>query len=303
MFGYVKPLKDELKVSQLTVFKSYYCGLCQHIKKDFGELPRFVLNYDLTALALLLDGLSANKTYMQDSICVTSPLKKKPMIVSNEALSYAGCMNVSLVYYKLLDDAMDEGSVKSKLLAESLKPYTKKFPPHIRPLNQLIHHKLHALHNLETTKNFSSLDEISHPFAEIVAHIVKDYPYTLKNDTPKLRDNLYTFGYALGKWIYIIDALDDLEKDMKEGSFNPIAVLYNNANLPYEELIPQVRDQVSFTLLNCGYNCMASLRKLPLVRNRALLENIVSLGMMEEYTKVTSRCGCQSKCKKKSGVS
>ncbi|MGL4798689.1 MAG: DUF5685 family protein [Cellulosilyticaceae bacterium] len=302
MFGYVKPLKDELKVYQLTVFKSYYCGLCQHIKKDFGELPRFVLNYDLTALALLLDGLSDSKTYMRDSICITSPVKKKPMIVANEALSYAACMNVSLVYYKLLDDVLDDGDLKSKVLAESLKPYTKKFPPQVLPINRVIHKELQALHKLESEKTFFSLDEISHPFAEIVGRIVKDYPYALKNDTPALRESLYQFGYALGKWIYMIDALDDLEKDMKEGNFNPINVLYNQDDLPYDELLARVGEQVSFTLLNCGYRCMANLRKLPLVRNRAILHNIVSLGMMEEYTKVTSHCGCQTKCQKKSGV-
>lgn len=301
MFGYVKPLKDELKVYQHTVFKSYYCGLCQHIKKEFGELPRLVLNYDLTALALLLDGLSPHKTYMKDSLCVTSPLKKKPMIISNEALGYAASMNVALVYYKLLDDAQDDNSLKSKLLADSLKPYTRKFPPQIAPINKFIHKQLQELHKLETSKSFSSLDEISHPSALMVAHIVQDYPYPLKDDSPNLREALFQFGYALGKWIYIIDALDDLKKDMETGSFNPIHILYNKENLPYEDFIPQVREQVSFNLLNCGYNCMSALHKLPLVRNRAILTNIVKLGMMEEYTKVTSSCGCQHQCHTKKG--
>lgn len=290
MFGYVKPLKDDLKVSQLTVFKSYYCGLCQHIKKDFGELPRFVLNYDLTTLALLLDGLSPTKTYMRDSYCVTSPLKKKPMIVANEALTYAAQMNVALVYYKLLDDVSDEKSLKSQMLAHTLSPYRQHFRPEILPINQAIATQLGALQAMEQSKAFTSLDEISHPTAEMVAHIMSHYPYALKEDTPALREALYDFGYALGKWIYIIDALDDLEKDMTKGHFNPLNVLYNPDGSPYEVLIGKIHDQVSFTLLNCGYNCLHTLQALPLVRNRAILTNIVKLGMMDEYTKVTAHC-------------
>nr|WP_307991678.1 DUF5685 family protein [uncultured Niameybacter sp.] len=290
MFGYITPLKEELKVREHEAFKAYYCGLCSHIKQNFGQVPRMVLNYDLVALALLLDGLSPNKAYLQKRTCMVHPLKTKPMIVNNEALSYAASMNVSLAYYKLLDDIQDEGSLKSEALASLLKPYSLKFSPEVTKINHLIERELHNLHELETSKDFTSIDEISHPSSLIVANILKYYPFQFADDSPSLRKKLFDFGYALGKWIYIIDALDDLEKDMKSNKFNPICVLYNQENFSYSTLITKVREPISFTLLNCGYTCSELLKSLPLKRHRVILNNIINLGMMDKYNKIISTC-------------
>lgn len=294
MFGYVTPYKDELKVRQFDVFKSYYCGLCQHIKKDYGQLPRLTLNYDMTTLGLLLDGLSPDKTYMQKRICATHPGKKKQMIINNEALSFAGTMNVALVYYKLLDDVQDDQNLKSRVLASTLSPYKSKFPEETRPILEMIENHLQELYTMENTHSFSSIDEVSHSFSLIVANILKMYPYKLHEDSSELRETLYQFGYALGKWIYVIDALDDLKKDMEHHKFNPIFTLYGHEEQTYEALLADVTDTISFTLLNCGYTCQSMLRKLPLKRNRTLLRNIIELGMMDQFTKVTSACSCHS---------
>lgn len=290
MFGYVTPLKDELKVREFEAFKAYYCGLCSHIKQNFGQLPRMVLNYDLVALALLLDGLSPNKAYVQKRSCMVHPVKNKPMIVNNEALDYAASMNVSLAYYKLLDDVEDERNLKSEAFASLLKPYSSKFSPDVVKVNHLIERELKNLHVLEKNKDFDSIDEISHPSSLIVANILKHYPYSFENDSPELREQLFDFGYALGKWIYVIDALDDLEKDMKTGQFNPIVILYNHDDLSYETLVKKIREPISFTLLNCGYNCSHLLKALPLKRHRVLLHNIINLGMMDKYNKIISPC-------------
>ncbi|MEG0085753.1 MAG: DUF5685 family protein [Niameybacter sp.] len=285
MFGYVTPLKQELKVRELEAFKAYYCGLCSHIKKNFGQLPRMVLNYDLVALSLLLDGLSPSKAYLQSRSCMVHPLKTKPMIINNDALDYAASMNVSLAY-----DIEDERSLKSEALASLLKPYSHKFSQGVVKVNHLIERELKNLHLLEHSGDFSSIDEISHPSSLMVANILKYYPYPLVDDSPVLREKLFNFGYALGKWIYVIDALDDLEKDMKIGAFNPINLLYNKEDLSYDILIKKVRDPISFTLLNCGYNCNQLLQSLPLKRHRVILDNIINLGMMDKYNKVISPC-------------
>ena len=290
MFGYVLPLKEELKVHQLNAFKSYYCGLCYHIKENFGQLPRMVLNYDLVAMGMLLDGLSADTAYIQKKNCLVHPTTKKPIIVRNKALQYTASINVALVYYKLLDDIQDDHSLKSEALAKLLVPYKMKFKPEIRKINRMIAFHLKELYELEQTRKFESIDEICHPFSLIVGNILKAYPYELEHDSPQLREKLFNFGYALGKWIYMIDALDDLEKDMAKQHFNPICHLYNTEHLSYETLIKKVRDPISFTLLNCGYNCRTLLDDLPLKRHKAILQNIISLGMMDRYNKVLSPC-------------
>ena len=106
MFGYVKPLISELKVKEYNLFKSYYCSLCFSIKENFGNIPRIALNYDMTFLAILLDSLNEDKLEFKTKICILHPNSKKPIIFNNKALDYSSYMNISLVYFILLDDVM-----------------------------------------------------------------------------------------------------------------------------------------------------------------------------------------------------
>ena len=276
MFGYVTPLKPELKIREYESFKSYYCGICMHIKDGFGNIPRMSLNYDMTFLGLLLDGLHKEERSFKIQRCIAHPLKKKPMIVNNKALAYAAAMNVSLVYYKLLDD--------------------------VTIINDIIEENLKKLSYLEVEKRFSSIDEIAHPFSEIVGKILNLYPEEFEGDSEEIRGNLYELGYSLGKWIYIIDALDDLKEDMEKNKFNPINYLYNTNNKTYEELMGEIRDRMEFTIFNCGYTCRNALEKLPIKRNKEILENIISLGMMDKYTKITNECECNKRSGKNESI-
>lgn len=290
MFGYVTPLKPELKIREYNQFKSYYCGVCFAIKNLYGNIPRMTLNYDMTFLALLLDGLIKEDLSIELKRCIAHPDKKKPVILNNTAINYAASMNVSLVYYKLLDDINDDNSLKSKFSLLFMKPYHKSFPDSIVKINSVIEKNLNKLSSLEKTKDFKFIDEICDPFSIIVGTILKEFPYELKNDSKELREQLYLFGYSLGKWIYLMDALDDLEEDMKNNKFNPINFLYNKDNLPYKEFLDNIKQRLEFSIFNCAYTCKEILDSLPLNRNKEILENIINLGMMDKYIKVTNKC-------------
>ena len=292
MFGYVTPLKPELKIREYESFKSYYCGVCMHIKDNFGNIPRMSLNYDMTFLGLLLDGLHKEERELKIQRCIAHPLKKKPMIINNKALAYAAAMNVSLVYYKLLDDVADDKSIKSKVSSMILSSYKSKFNRNVTMINDIIEENLKKLSYLEVEKKFSSIDEIAHPFSEIVGKILNLYPEKFEGDSEEVRGNLYELGYSLGKWIYLIDSLDDLKEDMEKNKFNPIDYLYNTDSKTYEELMEEIRDRMEFTIFNCGYTCRNALENLPIKRNKEILENIISLGMMDKYTKITTECEC-----------
>lgn len=295
MFGYVTPLKPELKIREYEMFRGYYCGVCMHIKNSFGNIPRLALNYDMAFLGLLLDALHDESPNIEFKKCMAHPLKNKPMIMNNKALEYAAAMNVSLVYYKLIDDVNDDKSLKSKLESIALSPYKRKFNRNVTNINDIIEENLNTLSNLEREKNFSSIDEIAHPFSLIVAKILELYPETFEGDNIELRYELYDLGYALGKWIYLIDALDDLKEDIEKNKFNPINFLYNKENKSYEEFLEEIKGRMEFTILNCGCNCKEALDKLPLKRNREILENIISLGMMDKYEKIINNCKCGNK--------
>ena len=300
MFGYVTPLKPEMKIREYETFRAYYCGVCMHIKDNFGNVPRMTLNYDMTFLAILLDALHSEGPKFEMKRCIAHPHNKKPMAIKGEALSYAAAMNVSLIYYKLIDDVNDDKSLKSKVGAMVLSPYKKKFNRNVTKVNDIIEENLNKLALLEKEKNFNSIDEICDPFSLIVANILELYPEEIDNDSEELRSNLYNLGYAIGKWIYVIDALDDLEEDINNNKFNPINYLYNKENKSYKEFIEEIKPRIEFTILNCGYNCKEALDMLPLKRNKEILENIISLGMMDKYTRIVQNCNCKSS--KKRGI-
>ncbi|OOM07261.1 DUF5685 family protein [Clostridium saccharobutylicum] len=286
MFGYVTPLKGEMKVKDFARFKCYYCGLCCHIKKEFGNIPRVSLNYDMTFLGLLLDALNPDELEVTSHRCIIHPTEKKTIIYNNRALSYAASINISLFYYKLVDDVNDDKDFKSKLGIIFLSPYKKKFSKSILNINTSIKHYLNELYILENNKSFNSIDEICDPFSKLVGTIFKDYPYELNDDSDNLRDTLYSLGYSLGKWIYLIDALDDLKSDMEKEKFNPINFLYNKKNLPYDKFVKYIKPKLEFTILNCGYNCKENLKKLDLKKNKDILYNIIELGLMDKYVKI-----------------
>jgi len=289
MFGYVTPLKSELKIREFNQFKGYYCGLCFSIKKHFGNIPRMTLNYDMTFLALLLDGLNPLEINVDLKRCMSHPTTKKPVVFDNPALSYAAAMNVSLVYFKLLDDVNDDKDLKSKALAFGLSPYKNKFSSSITIINDIIKNNLNKLSNLEDNKNFSSIDEICDPFSDIVGKILELYPNKIINDGEETRRTLYDLGYSLGKWIYLIDALDDLKEDMEKDKFNPINYLFNKESLEYEVFLNVILERIEFSILNCGCTCRDALKRLELKRNRDILENIINLGMMDKYVTVTTK--------------
>jgi hypothetical protein len=287
LFGYVTPLKAEMKVKDFARFKCYYCGLCCHIKKEFGNIPRMSLNYDMTFLGLLLDALNPEELEVSSHRCSLHPTEKKIVIANNKALSYAATMNISLFYYKLLDDVNDDKNLKSKFFSVVLSPYKRKFGASIVKINDDIKQCLNNLSVLEDNKTFNSIDEICDPFSTLVGIILRDYPFKLINDSPELRNTLYNLGYSIGKWIYLIDALDDLKSDMEKGKFNPINFLYNKDFLTYNKFIEFIKTKIEFTILNCGYSAKENLEKLQLNRNEDILYNIIELGLMDKYINIT----------------
>jgi len=284
MFGYVTPFKMEMKIKDYEKFKAYYCGLCNSIKSNYGNLPRLTLNYDMTFLAVLLDSLSEDKYNFTEFKCLMHPLKKRLMLNNNAALDYAAFCNTTLAYYKLMDDVQDNKSSKSKVFSMFLKNYLKKSKVEDKVVMEYTKEKLLLLNTLEANYKDISLDELSHVFADLTGFIVSFY---YKEAT--FKENLYWLGYNLGKWIYIIDAYDDLEKDMKDNSFNAINSLLNTDNLDLKSFSVLIKPRIDFILVSCAEQCLKYLNTLPLIKNEDILYNILELGLMEKMEKVFNK--------------
>lgn len=284
MFGYVTPCIAELKIKDYEKFKAYYCGLCKSIKKNYGNLPRLTLNYDMTFLCILLDALKNEPNEIARLHCVVHPVRKKSVILNNPCIDHAAFCNVVLSYYKLLDDFNDDKSINSKFRSSILKVYMNKVSKQNSLSKEFIKTKLNELSMLENKNSDITLDELSHPFAELTAYIIASF--YLESE---FYDTLYSLGYNLGKWIYIIDAFDDLEKDMKKNKFNAINKALNKDNLSYELLFKSLKQRIDFVLTSCANACLQNLNKLGLKKNQELLYNILQYGLMQRIEKVLLR--------------
>ena len=281
MFGYVTPCKSELKMKDYEKFKAYYCGLCLSLKKNYGNIPRLLINYDMTFIAVLLDALDEKKQDFEIARCIIHPLKKRIFIVNNSALNYASFLNLALAYYKLADDVKDDKSLKSNIFGHIIKNYVNKFPEKFKKHSDFIKGKLNELYKLEDNNTNIGIDELSHPFAELTAFIVSEYP---ENNSQK--HQLYNLGYNLGKWIYIIDAFDDLEDDMKNGKFNALVRTLNTNNLNFTDFRASIKDRIDFILVTSARNCFENLNKLSICTNNDILYNILQNGLLEKMQNV-----------------
>lgn len=284
MFGYVMPYKLELKIKDYELFKAYYCGLCVAIKKNYSNLCRFSLNYDMTFLGLLLDSLSSDKAQYETSHCIAHPVKKRPKVISNKALDYAAFCNVALVYYKLMDDYHDDNNLSKKILASYLKSYIKSSPENLNDVMKNIEKNISDLSCYEGKKDNFSIDEIAHCFADLTGFIISFY---YRNES--FYNDLYTLGYNLGRWIYIIDAYDDLKEDMEKNKFNAINKTFNCSDLSYDELIKSSQERIEFNLIMSANATVEALNRLPLIKNHDLLHNILQLGLMNKIELIKLR--------------
>lgn len=283
MFGYVTPCKMELKVKDYEKFKAYYCGLCREIKASFGNLPRLALNYDMTFLAVLLDSFDSEKLKVKKVFCSFHPTEKRLIIHGNSSIKYAAFCNVILAYYKLLDNAADDNSKLSIIYSKVLNSYLKKASKEYMERASYIESSLKALYALEKKAESSSIDELSHHFADLTGYILSSYYGKAEYE------GLYNLGYNLGKWIYIIDAYDDLAKDMEKNKFNAINTVFNKEKLSYNDLVNAISTRIDFTLINCAQGALDALNRLNLDKNYELLYNILQFGLMEKMDKVFKR--------------
>lgn len=213
MFGYVNIYKPELKMKDFYKYKAYYCGLCKTLKDKYGSFGQMTLTYDMTFLIILLTSLYESNTDHEIHRCIVHPVKKHDTLC-NEITDYAADMNIVLSYYHLLDNWQDDKSIAgftgTKLLKKKFNKICNKYPRQC----QAISNSLNQLKECENN-DVQNIDMVSRCFGELMSEL-----FVYKEDMwePTLRK----FGFFLGKYIYIIDAYEDLEEDIKKGRYNPL---------------------------------------------------------------------------------
>lgn len=267
MFGYVEAHRAELKMKEFYKYKAYYCGLCKVLGEKYGFLGQMTLTYDMTFLIILLSSLYEIESTRDESRCVVHPVKKQKKLY-NEITEYAADMTIILTYHKFMDDWKDE---KSKLGVAGMRALRKSYQKLEKTYPQkcmVIRKALHLLHQCEE-RGEESLDVTSRYFGELMAEL-----FVYRNDVWEKK--LRKMGFYLGKFIYIMDAYDDIEKDMESGSYNPLKLMYMEPDFD-----KRCREMMNFVLAECT----RQFEMLPCIEDANILRNILYAGVWNKIDK------------------
>jgi hypothetical protein len=268
MFGYVVINKPELKVKEFYEYKAFYCGLCRVLKNNYGQLGQMTLSYDMTFLIILLTSLYECETKRIKNRCVVHPVRKQETL-RNEITDYVADMNIALTYHHLMDDWQDERSILGLTGAGALQRGYKKVSRKYPEKCSIIRECLNQLKDCED-RGETNIDTVSRCFGKLMAEL-----FTYRKD--RWENNLRKIGFYLGKFIYILDAYDDIEKDMKNKSYNPFLADYGK-----ESFHQECGDMLTLMMAECS----REFEQLPCVMDITILRNILYEGVWNKYNKI-----------------
>ncbi|MBP1755068.1 MAG: hypothetical protein H6Q59_1466 [Firmicutes bacterium] len=268
MFGYVNVYKPELKMKDFYKYKAYYCGLCKTLKDKYGRFGQMTLSYDMTFLILLLTSLYESETTRLQNRCLVHPVKKHDTLV-NEITDYVADMNIALTYHHLMDDWADEknlaGLAGAGLLKKQYERINDKFPRQCKGMEE----SLRKLQEYEVNKE-TNIDLVSRCFGELMAEL-----FVYKED--RWEQSLRTIGFYLGKYIYLLDAYDDIEKDLKKNNYNPLIF-----SMDKETFEDDCRNMLTMMMAQCT----KEYEMLPCLLDIDILHNILYDGVWTKFDEI-----------------
>ncbi len=263
MYGYISCSRDSLNAEEQERYQEIYCGLCKKLGREYGQLGRLSLSYDMTFLILFLSSLYEPEEKREPFRCGLHPRREK-MAAENKFTGYAADMTIVLAYYKCLDDWKDENKRLKKMYASGIKGafqrVREKYPRQCRVITEGIQ----RLDEIERT-SVRNPDAAVNCSGRMLSEL-----FVTEEDfwSGSLRD----FGFELGKFIYLMDAAMDYDSDRKKHSYNPLIC----AGMRPE-------DMKELLAMSMG-NVTQIFEQLPLVQDVHLLRNILYGGVWQQYS-------------------
>ncbi len=281
MFGYVKPYRPELKIREFEEYKAVYCGLCKELGRSYGLFARFTLSYDFAFLSMVLAALDESICISSKKCrCIAHPFRKQSCCRRNGAISLSATAAVVLTYYKLLDDVSDRGFFK-KISALLMLPFAKKARK--KAVSQV--GEALALDEAAKimTKKQRELEAEKCPVSDKAAEPTAKFLEAVLAITAGGNENeriLKRFGYLLGRYIYLCDALDDIDDDIKKSNYNPFIYAEEGA-------VESAKSALFLTTAELE----SDLSLLELHQYKGIIENIVCLGLRSEVERIIQKKG------------
>lgn len=273
MLGYVKAFKPEMKVKDYELYRGIYCSLCRALGRIYSPVAQLFLSYDFAFAAVLRLAAADGGCSFLPKRCPYNPAKKCMICSGKDELDFCAHAVIITVFYKVLDNLHDAG-FKSRLVAALIYPIVwlmhKKAARLAPEIERIIGDSMKKQAQIEQ-KNDVCLDEAAHESAHALGEVI-----ALGFDGER-KNSLYTLGYMVGRYVYILDAADDLGDDLKNGSFNPFKSEYSDIENEKnkKEFAERVRGMLNLTQ-SSALDALDSLEKK---RFGDILENIIFDGL------------------------
>lgn len=271
MFGYIIVNKAEMKFKEFDVYHSFYCGICRDLKKKYGICGQLSLSYDMTFLAILLTGLYEPETHRGSCKCVAHPFESHETR-NNIFTEYAADMNILFAYYKCQDDWEDERKLRKLIYGRMLEGKADRlksvYAEKIRTLNLLMQDFSDA-----EKSDTMDIDVLAGLFGSVMGEIM-----AVRED--EWAESLRRLGFFLGKFIYLCDAYEDVETDIRKGTPNPLKHRYDK---------PDFEEESRAILMMMMSECCKEFERLPILENVEILRNILYSGVWCRYETVREK--------------
>ena len=268
MFGYISPDTPYLFKKDETLYKAMYCGLCKSIGKGCGQCARTALTYDMAFVSAIVHNIRGEDVKIEKQRCVAHFIRRRPMALPDGLTVILGCANTALAYYKLCDDKRD--GEKRAVLRHFYRRGFKKAKKLHPKIAEIIERQTDLQAALER-QNCAIIDEACEPTAQMMAELSR---YVLGEFATPATDRLF---YSVGKWIYMADALDDFEKDVKKGRYN---VLLNAFGQPErEKMLNAHGEEIKFVFNSIFAGMREGLYGIDFKFNHDLTDNIILRGI------------------------
>lgn len=308
MFGYVKPDTPYLYIKDDTLYKSLYCSVCKSIGKICGQRARLGLTYDIAFMSAFIHNVAGVDVKIEKKHCVAHPITSRPIAGRDDITDFCACANVALAYYKIEDDIVDGngGQIKKLFFSKGNKRVEKKHPE----IGEIIRRRYSELRNLEKSE-CDSIDMVCEPFSQMMVELggaalaatngEKNGGNNADNNDGNNADNndennggelvgnddgqkekkyngVEQLMYYLGKWIYLIDALDDYDKDIKEKNYNPFYFCFGKEP-DFGSLLKNRGQDVSFVFSSVFSGLKEAFNECEFGFDSALIGNIILRGI------------------------
>ena len=271
MFGYVTINRDSLSEAEFKRYREFYCGLCHALSEEYGSLSRVTLSNDLTFLYMMLNSLYEPEETRLSERCGLHPARKHFCVLS-EPVRYAADMNIAMTYHKLIDNWRDDKNPMSRaemsLLSKAYERVRARYPQKC----DFVAARIEELSAMEA-QNVQEIDGPSNCTGRLFGEM-----YAYGDDM--WTDTLRIMGEAMGRFIYLMDAYDDLPADRRRRRYNPLRSLSERPD--YEPFMERL---LTMTIAEAT----GEFERLPLVKDINILRNILYSGVWCKYALIRKR--------------